>query len=185
MPGKKIISRLGRSMSLRSFQAGLLIYDGTLIFCDRFLHTRPSVCSHMTRHAFSAVCSLSESVLMSGSDRRSRQQLVHVASERFQSLQNHYEAFLEEKQFPQWGGDEHEALVVCKRFYGVADRIDRSDFFAFSELSAATFANTEICLIRKAVWLLTQQSSVDPSPERQSIQGAQRKPATRFDAMLC
>ncbi|ANT65797.1 MULTISPECIES: hypothetical protein [Prosthecochloris] len=158
MPGKKIIPELGRTTGLRSFQAALLAYDGTLIFCDRFFEKGTALAGTMVGCALDTVRQISGSLLheaqKAGRQKPARKLLLRAKSS-LGLLQGYYEDYLATQGDTLWDPEEHEAIVVSRRLHGVAFRPDRADFFAFSELSAGKFANTQICLIRNAALLLS------------------------------
>ncbi|WP_194186402.1 hypothetical protein [Prosthecochloris ethylica] len=82
------------------------------------------------------------------------QKLLSKARTSFEHLGGRYEGFLKQQGLSCWQHDDHESEVVCRRFTGVSDRDDRADFFAFTELSAEKFANTQVSLIRHASGLM-------------------------------
>lgn len=74
-----------------------------------------------------------------------------------------YEDFLRQKRMHQWCKNDPEALVVRGKFKekpdmsDQSDKSDQSNLYRFSELSAEQLANTLICLINQASYLLWQQ----------------------------
>jgi restriction system protein len=72
-----------------------------------------------------------------------------------------FEDFLRQKKLRQWSKDDSDALAVRGKFKekksDQSDMSDSSDCYCFSELPAEELANTLICLINQASYLLWQQ----------------------------
>jgi restriction system protein len=114
------ISPHGGFRKLRRFQCVQVVYDGTVIFCIRFIDKKP----------------------------RTHDQ----------------ENFLRQRKLCQWDQNDPRALAVRGKFRvhrsDKSDQSDRSDWSAlyrFTELSAEELANTLICFINQASYLLWQQ----------------------------
>lgn len=188
MSGKKILPELDRTTRLRSFQAALLVYDGTLIFCDRFFEQGAALAEKMVECALGTVRHISGSVLHDAKTvgrQNPGRKLLFRAKSSLGLLQGYYEEYLANQGAVPWNPDGHESVVVAKRFQGVAFRSDRADFFAFSELSAGKFANTQICLIRNAALLLAagdDEGGYMPATVQCSSE-ARRQGG--FDTLLC
>ncbi len=156
MDENKCIAELVRFRNLRSFQATLLVHDGTVVFCERFVDLAAGVSEEMLFAARKSVEHIAAGFGVE--DRRRKKALFHAgeASRRLLDLRFHYDGHLDQLNVRRWHREEHEALVVFRRLQSVADRSDRSDFFAFSELMPGTFANTQICLIDRALAFLAE-----------------------------
>ncbi|HED31538.1 hypothetical protein [Prosthecochloris sp. HL-130-GSB] len=138
-----------RFTHLRGFQTALLVHDGTEIFCDRFIDPLSSLYACMPVLSLDITGYLASHILDP-----ERNNLLNKADESCLKLKQHYEWVLREQDYRFWQDADHEAAVVLRRLHGVADRPDRADFFAFTELSAEKFANTQICLLRQALFLI-------------------------------
>ena len=156
MAENKRIAELVRFRNLRSFQATLLVHDGTVVFCERFVDLAAGVSEEML---FTAKKSVQHIAAGCGiEDHRHEKVLFHAgeAGRCLLDLRSHYDGHLDQLDVRRWHLEEHEALVVFRRLQSVADRPDRSDFFAFSELMPGKFANTQICLIDRTLALLAE-----------------------------
>jgi len=59
----RLLPRHGGYRKLRSFQTAQLIYDGTLIFCDRFIDKRSRTHDQMVQAARSGVQNIAEGTI--------------------------------------------------------------------------------------------------------------------------
>ncbi len=66
-----------------------------------------------------------------------------------------YEDYLRQRKLRRWDKSSPEALEVRRRYR--SDGSDRLELYEFNELSAEVLANTLICLINQASYLLWQQ----------------------------
>jgi hypothetical protein len=66
----------GGYRKLRSFQAAELAYDGTLIFCDRFIEKRSRTHDQMVQAARSGVQNIAEASVASGTSKKTELKLT-------------------------------------------------------------------------------------------------------------
>ncbi len=87
--------------------------------------------------------------------------LTGVARASLGELLLDFEDFLRQRKLCQWDKNDPKALTVRGKFRDYrsdrSDKSDMSDFYHFAELSAEELANTLICLINQASYLLWQQ----------------------------
>lgn len=152
MTENKLIPQHGGFRKLRSFQCAQSVYDGTVIFCDRFVGKRSRTHDQMVQAARSGVQNIAEGSLASATSKKTELKLTGVARASLGELLLDFEDFLRQKKMQQWAKDDPEALEVRGKF-----RSEKSDCYRFSELSAERLANTLICLINQASYLLWQQ----------------------------
>jgi len=153
----------GGYRDLRSFQTTTIIYDATVAFCERFLDKRSRTVDQMVQAARSGRQNIAEGSRASASSSQTELRLVNVARASLDELLLDYEDFLRQRKLRQWEKDEAEALEV--RRVGRQDPTDQSDQAdSFGPYSAwlnnsdpAVVANTVICLIHQANYLLDQQ----------------------------
>lgn len=158
MTENKLIPQHGGFRKLRSFQCAQSVYDGTVIFCDRFVDKRSRTHDQMVQAARSGVQNIAEGSLASATSKKTELKLTGVARASLGELLLDFEDFLRQKKMRQWAKDDSEALEVRGKFKAdKSDRSDSSDNYHFSELSAERLANTLICLINQASYLLWQQ----------------------------
>ena len=165
--GGKRLRPSGGYRKLRSFQVTTIIYDATVRFCDRFVEKRSRTVDQMTQAARSGRQNIAEGSRASATSTQTELRLVNVARASLDELLLDYEDYLRQRGKRQWHKDDPEALAV--RAVGwqqdQKDSIDQSDPAAHWKAYAtwlehtdpAIIANTLICLIHQANYLLDQQ----------------------------
>ncbi len=168
-----LIPPSGGFRKLRSFQCAQLVYDGTVIFCSRFVDKYSRTNDQMVQAARSGVQNIAEGSLASATSKKTELKLTGVARASLGELLLDYEDYLRQRQLPQWDKNSPEALKVRQLWKNqpaletqsnrLSEKSDTSDQSAcsnkyrFSELPADILANTLICLINQASYLLWQQ----------------------------
>jgi restriction system protein len=148
----------GGFRNLRSFQSAQLAYDGTVIFCNRFIDKRSRTHDQMVQAARSGVQNIAEGSLASATSKETELKLTNVARASLGELLLDYEDFLRQRGLRQWAPDSAEALAVRKGYLSdKSDRSDLSDYCDFHTVSAEVAANTLLCLINQASSLLRNQ----------------------------
>jgi restriction system protein len=151
----------GGFRKLRSFPTAQLVYDGTVIFCNRFIDRRSRTNDQMVQAARSGVQNIAEGSLASATSKESELKLTNVARASLGELLLDYEDFLRQRGLRQWALDSSEALAVRKGYLSdrsnLSDGSDKSDIYAFHTASAEVAANTLVCLINQASSLLRNQ----------------------------
>jgi restriction system protein len=160
----------GGFRKLRSFQCAQVVYDGTVIFCDKFVDKKSRTCDQMVQAARSGVQNIAEGSLASATSKKTELKLTGVARASLGELLLDYEDYLRQRKLGQWAKDTPEALVVRGKWR--TDQSDHSDgsdgsvksgqkngeeLYRFSELQPGILANTLICLINQTSYLLWQQ----------------------------
>jgi restriction system protein len=152
------IPQHGGFRKLRSFQSAQLAYDGTVIFCDRFIDKRSRTHDQMVQAARSGVQNIAEGSLASATSKETEVKLTNVARASLGELLLDYEDFLRQRGLRQWAMDSPEAKEVRNLYLSdKPDRSDKSDIYAFRTAPAEVAANTLICLINQASSLLGKQ----------------------------
>ncbi len=148
----------GGYRKLRSYQTAELVYDATVIFCDRFIDKRSRTHDQMVQAARSGVQNIAEGSMASATSKKTELKLTGVARASLEELLLDYQAFLRQKGLRLWPKDSPEALEVRKRFSSdKSDQSDRSGAYSLKAASAEVAANTLICLINQASYLLIRQ----------------------------
>jgi len=115
----------------------------------------------MVQAARSGVQNIAEGSLASATSKKTELKLTGVARASLGELLLDFEDFLRQKKLRRWSKDDPEALKVRGKFRSdqsdQSNQSDRSECYSFSELSAEELANTLICLINQASYLLWQQ----------------------------
>jgi len=165
MPGEgKLIPPHGGYRKLRSFQCAQLVYDATVIFCGRFVEKRSRTHDQMVQAARSGVQNIAEGSMASATSKKNELKLTGVARASLEELLLDYEDFLRQRGLRIWAKDSPEALTVRRKYQSdksdasdVSDASDRSDPYRIATASPEVAANTLICLINQASYLLRRQ----------------------------
>jgi len=170
MNSPPLIPPHGGFRSLRSFQTAQTAYDATVIFCDRFIDKRSRTHDQMVQAARSGVQNIAEGSLASATSKKTELKLTGVARASLGELLLDYEDYLRQRKLRQWKKDDPEALSAREKLKATpSDRVDPSDqshpsdslsLFDFEKMPADVLANTLICLINQASYLLWQQMKV-------------------------
>jgi len=157
----RLIPKHGGYRKLRSFQTAQRVYDGTVVFCNRFIEKRSRTHDQMVQAARSGVQNIAEGSMASATSKKTELKLTGVARASLEELLLDFEDFLRQRGLRLWPKDSPEALAVRNRFRaepsGMSDSSDKSDLSDLSEASPEVAANTLICLIHQATYLLRRQ----------------------------
>ncbi len=165
MPGEgTLIPPHGGYRKLRSFQCAQLVYDATVIFCERFVEKRSRTHDQMVQAARSGVQNIAEGSMASATSKKNELKLTGVARASLEELLLDYEDFLRQRSLRIWAKDSPEALAVRGKYQSdksdssdPSDRSDTSDPYGITTASPEVAANTLICLINQASYLLRRQ----------------------------
>jgi len=147
----------GGYRKLRSFQTAQLVYDLTVVFCNRFIEKRSRTHDQMVQAARSGVQNIAEGSMASATSKKTELKLTGVARASLEELLLDYEDFLRQRGLRFWDKNSPEALKVRKAFQSdQSDTSDRSDR-SIASASPEVAANTLICLINQASYLLGRQ----------------------------
>ena len=154
----------GGYRKLRSFQAAQLAYDATVVFCERFVDRRSRTRDQMTQAARSGVQNIAEGSMASATSKKTELKLTNVARASLEELLLDCEDYLRQHGLRVWDKDSPEALAVRGKYRSDqsdqsdrSDKSDRSDLYCLRTADAETAANTLICLINQASYLLGRQ----------------------------
>ena len=157
----------GGYRKLRSFQCAQQVYDATVIFCERFIEKRSRTHDQMVQAARSGVQNIAEGSMASATSKKTELKLTGVARASLEELLLDYEDFLRQRGLRIWAKDSPEALAVRGKYRSdksdesdqsdPSDRSERSDRYRISTASPEVAANTLICLINQASYLLRRQ----------------------------
>jgi four helix bundle suffix protein len=146
----------GGYQGLQSYQMSEIVYDGTVVFCDRFINPRSRTHDQMVQAARSGKQNIAEGSMASGTSKKTELKLIGVARASLEELLLDFEDFLRQNGLPLWGKDDPRAKEIRNLCY----RKDRSyeTYRAYLESgSPEVAANTMICLIHQTNYLLDQQ----------------------------
>jgi four helix bundle suffix protein len=113
----------------------------------------------MVQAARSGVQNIAEGSMASATSRKTELKLNGVARASREKLLLDYEDFLRQRGLRLWDKNSPEALKVRGRYQnsGKSDKFGPSDPYALKTASAEAAANTLICLINQASFLLGRQ----------------------------
>jgi restriction system protein len=162
MPGEGgLIPAHGGYRKLRSFQSAQLVYDATVVFCERFVEKRSRTHDQMVQAARSGVQNIAEGSMASATSKKTELKLTGVARASLEELLLDYEDFLRQRGLRIWAKDSPEALAVRGRYQSdrsdASDGSDTSDPYRIATAPPEVAANTLICLINQASYLLRRQ----------------------------
>ena len=147
----------GGYRKLVTYQLGVLIYDATVAFCERYIDRRDRTFDQMVQAARSGVANIVEGSEAAATSKKTELKLTNVAKASQEELLFDYEAFLRQRSLPEWSADSPEALAVrqarpddlagLRRIMAalVSDKSDRK---------AEVAANVMIVLINQETYLL-------------------------------
>jgi len=168
MHGKAdLIGPHGGYRKLRSFQAAQEAYDATVLFCNRFVDKRSRTHDQMVQAARSGVQNIAEGSMASATSKKMELKLTGVARASLEELLLDYQDVLRQRGLPLWDKDSPQALAVRKRYRrgrsdlsdrsDPSDRPDKSEPHGLSTASPEVAADTIVCLINQASYLLGRQ----------------------------
>ena len=146
----------GGFRDLKSYQMSEIVYDGTLIFCDRWINRRSRTHDQMVQAARSGKQNIAEGSMASGTSKKFELKLVGVARASLEELLLDYQDFLRQRKLPLWGKENPKAQKIRKLAY--ASNRSYMTYRTYIEGAAPeTAANTLICLIHQTNFLLDRQ----------------------------
>jgi restriction system protein len=147
---RRMLRPSGGYRGLRSYQATPVIYDATVSFCERFVDKRSRTVDQMVQAARSGRQNIAEGSRASATSSQTELRLVNVARAGLDELLLDYEDFLRQRGLRAIGRSRP------------AERMDQADPTAeyagwLKHTDPAVVANTVICLIHQAAYLLDRQ----------------------------
>ena len=156
---------------LRSYRVAQVVYDATVVFCDRFIEKRSRTHDQMVQAARSGVRNISEGSGAAATSRKSEMLLTNVARASLaDELLQDYQSFLTQRGLRVWLKDAPATLVMRERLkHDVAPNLPPArpgtvrltglaglvDFVAQAEPELA--ANAMLCAVNQAAYLLRRQ----------------------------
>lgn len=132
------------------------MYDATVVFCGRFIDRRSRTHDQMVQAARSGKQNIAEGSMASAISRKTELKLIGVARASLEELLLDYKDFLRQKNLLLWDKDHPKAkkiralAFVLNRSYGTYRTYIEKE-------NSETAANTLICLIHQADYLLDRQ----------------------------
>ncbi len=154
-PPHPLIPPHGGYRKLRAFQVAELVYDATQVFCDRFIPRNSRTHDQMVQAARSGRQNIAEGSVGSATSKKGELKLTNIARASLEELRLDYEDFLRQHGLQQWAKDSPEALAVRGRYK--QEGTEKSVLAEVRTASAEVAANTMLCLINQASYLLHRQ----------------------------
>ena len=156
----------GGYRKLLTYRLGVLIYDATVAFCDRYINRRERTYDQMVQAARSGVANIVEGSEASATSKKTELKLTNVAKASQEELLFDYQTFLRQNALPEWAADSPQALLVRQSRPQNLEELrqlmavlvsDKSDKSEKSDIKAEVAGNTMICLINQETFLLNRQ----------------------------
>jgi len=146
----------GGFRELKSYQMSEIVYDATAIFCDRWIGRRSRTHDQMVQAARSGKQNIAEGSMASGTSKKFELRLVSVARASLEELLLDYQDFLRQRNLPLWGKNHPRAQMIRK--LALANNRSYMTYKTYIESAPPEIAaNTMLCLIHQANFLLDQQ----------------------------
>lgn len=142
--------------ALLSYRKALLVFDATVFFCERFIDRRSRTFDQMVQAARSGKQNIVEGSEAAAASSSTEIKLTNVARASLQELLEDYKDFLRLKKLPIWEKDHPQAKVIRDLAYGANVTYETYETYV-EQGSPEVAANTVICLIHQANYLLDRQ----------------------------
>jgi restriction system protein len=152
----RLIPPHGGYRELQSYRMAEIVFDATVMFCDRFIDRRSRTHDQMVQAARSGKQNIAEGSMASGTSKKTELKLIGVARASLEELLLDFQDYLRQQGLPLWGKDHEQARKVRKLAYA-SDRSYTTYKTYLEASSPETAANAAICLIHQTSYLLDQQ----------------------------
>jgi len=149
----------GGYRELKSYQMSEIVYDATVVFCNRFINIRSRTHDQMVQAARSGKQNIAEGSMASGTSKKMELKLVGVARASLEELLLDYQDFLRQKGLELWKKEDPRAKKV-RELCWKENRSYETYRTYFEENSPEIAANAAVCLVHQANYLLDQQLRV-------------------------
>lgn len=150
------IPKHGGYKSLLSYKKAEIIFDATHHFCNRFIDIRSRTHDQMVQAARSGKQNIIEGSMAAGTSKEMEIKLTGVARASLEELLADYHDFLRVRKLKIWDKNSPEARET--RQLGTSEGASYSSFeHLIEKADGETAANTMICLICQATYLLDHQ----------------------------
>jgi four helix bundle suffix protein len=155
-PTPSLLGPHGGYRKLKSYQTAEIIYDATVVFCERFIDRRSRTHDQMIQAARSGKQNIAEGSIASGTSKKMELKLIGVARASLEELLQDYQDFLRQRGLPLWDKNHPKAQAVRQLAY--APNRSYKTYATYVEGgSPEDAANAAVCLIHQANFLLGQQ----------------------------
>lgn len=164
-----LLPKFGGYKKLLTYRLGILIYDATVAFCERYISKKDRTFDQMVQAARSGVANIIEGSEASATSKKTELKLTNVAKASQEELLHDYLAFLRHRSLSVW--DAHsavsekvrqakpETLSALRKLMAslVSELSEMSALSDRTSLKQEVAANTMICLIHQETFLLHRQ----------------------------
>ena len=154
---RRVMPPSGGYRRLRSFQVAQLVYDGTVVFCNRFIDRRSRTHDQMVQAARTGVQNIAEGSMAAATSKKTELKLTGVARASLEELLLDCEDFLRQRGMRIWDKESPQARAVRARYHAASSPSDSRDCYGIETAAPEEAANTLICLINQASYLLGRQ----------------------------
>jgi restriction system protein len=133
-----------------------IVYDATIAFRDRMINERSRTHDQMVQVARSGEQNIAEGSMASGTSKKTELKLIGVARASLEELLLDYKDYLRQKGLSLWDKD-HELALVVRRLAHSKNRSYMTYKTYVETMPPEIAANTLVCLIHQANFLLDQQ----------------------------
>ena len=152
----QLIPPHGGYRDLQSYQMAEIVYDSTVVFCDRFISKRSRTHDQMVQAARSGKQNIAEGCMASGTSKKFELKLIGVARASLEELLLDFQDYLRQKGLALWGKEHQEAQKVRGLCYR-KNRSYKTYRPSIEDSPPEIAANTMLCLIHQTNYLLDQQ----------------------------
>ncbi|MEK7813482.1 MAG: four helix bundle suffix domain-containing protein [Candidatus Desantisbacteria bacterium] len=150
-----LITPHGGYRNLKSYQTAEIIYDATMIFCDRFIDKRSRTHDQMVQAARSGKQNIAEGSMASGTSKKTEMKLMGVARASLEELLLDYEDILRQKGLMLWDKSHPQAQEI-RNLAWEKNRSYMTYKTYIEQNSLEVAANVLVCLIHQANYLIDQ-----------------------------
>lgn len=157
MSGQGFISGHGHYEELLSYRKAVIVYAATVAFCERFFDRWDRTKSQMIQAARSGKQNIIEGTMASGTSKEMEIKLIGVARASLEELLEDYRDFLRSRKLKLWSKDDPRVSAVRRMGRGPKHGTYESYRTHIENAPPEVAANTAICLIHQANYLLDRQ----------------------------
>ncbi|MCF7854646.1 MAG: four helix bundle suffix domain-containing protein [Candidatus Pacebacteria bacterium] len=156
--GNRVIGAHGGYRNLLSYQKAEIVYDATAEFCDLYIDRYSRTHDQMVQAARSGKQNIAEGSMASATSAKTELKLTNVAKASLEELLLDYEDFLRQRGLRLWDKNSPEALAIRHQFHAShTSHTSYQSYRSHIQASPEAAANTVICLIHQATFLLRRQ----------------------------
>ena len=126
MDERPILGRHGGFRNLHAFKLAEVVYDATVVFCERFIDPQSRTTDQMIQAARSGRQNIAEGSVDSGTSKKSEIYLTNIARGSLVELTLDYEDYLRQNGLPLWDEDDPRCLKIRAVAFDLSDQSDPS-----------------------------------------------------------